>query len=249
MRILYDNILKYYDSMTATNQSDNRPIENILHNFLELPFQATGNTSFVNIVLDKDYSSNCLAYGFHNMETGTITFRDVLNNIIAVITFSEPSPVGKFLENENIFYFPSQINNIRKISISVQTTDSFLYIGNFSFGLFLEMPYFLQAPESSIDIRDSVFESGSGQSGGNKQRNLDNLPFSFPNVDNAKKIEIRNYLDFVQRSVPHYIDVYPDAHNQQPPVYCKMFSNNVSQNKKRISDFRYNIDITWRQAR
>ena len=249
MRILYDNILKYYDSMTASNQSDNRPINNIIHNFLELPFQAINNSSIITINLDQDYTASALAYGFHNMDSITFEFYDILNNLIASITFSDISPAGPVSEGENIYYFTNQLDNIRKVVITAETTDSFLYIGNIFISEYLVLPRFLQAPESSTDIRDSIFESGSGQSGGNKQRNLDNLSYSFPDVDNAKKIEIKNYLDFVQRSIPHYIDPYPDAHNEQPPIYCKMFSNNVPQNKKRISDFKYNIDIAWRQAR
>ena len=249
MRILYDNILKYYDSMIATNQSDNRPVTNIIHNFLELPFQATGNNSDITIELDKDYSVKCIAYGFNNMSEFRITFYDIFDAIIDSFVFADYSPLGAPVSGEDTFYFLVQLNNVRKIKIEAETIDSFLYIGSFFAGLYLELPNFLQAPESSIDIRDSIFESGSGQSGGNKQRNLDNFPYSFPNVDNAKKIEIKEYLNFVQRSVSHYIDAYPDAHNQQSPVYCKMISNNVTQNKKRISDFRYNIDISWRQAR
>jgi hypothetical protein len=234
--------------MTATNQSDNKPIENIVHNFLELQFEAVTTESTIRIDLDKDYSVDCLAYGFHNMDEAIIEFRDILDNLLGLVLLL-PGGNGLIYEGENIFYLTNQIDGIRRIDIITFTTASFLQIGNLSFGLCLEMPRFLQGSEQSIDIRDSIFESGSGQSGGNRQRNLKNHPLSFPDVENSKKKEIETYLNFVQRSVPHYIDIYPNAVDEQKPIYVKQISNSITEQKKRIRNFRYNINISWRQAR
>ena len=241
MKISYDNILKTA-TLTATNQSDNNPVANIVHNYLELPYDAIENDTVITAEFTEDQSINHIAYGFHNLSLMHLYFFDALNNPIDDFSIT----VGP---DEQIYYFPSTITGVGKIEIELTTAADTLYIGCIFMGIYLQMPNFSMALPTGIEIRDSVFQSGSGQSGGNRQRNLETQSPVFQNVDNDKKNEIKLYLKIVQRSIPHFIDFYPDAHEYFPIIYGKVTSNNPAIPKRRINTWKWDISISYKESR
>ena len=178
----------------------------------------------------------------------TVDIYDVSNNFLWGGSYYDGSVEGPLGDTETMHYFPIQ-SDARKIYLGCETHDTNLIIGGFSMGVYLDMPDFLQGPKQNISIRDSIYESGSGQSGGNKQRNLEDFTLSFLDVSNSKREEIKTYLRTVQRSVPHYVDRYPDSQDEVPPMYCKVISDTVPNDKRVMRDFTYDFNITWKEAR
>lgn len=256
MRIAYDNILNYASSLTATNEIPERPIKNILHPYLEKVFEAGGTPptfqSLITATFNTPQASNCIVYGNHNiLGSMQLTFKDALDALI--VTFSVPVYPG------NRFYkFNNLIGGIFKAQILV-TSFINIEIGSIFLTQFLEMPRFNQGPDFSTSIRSTSFESGSGQSAGNSQVNLENHPFTWTDIDYSKINEFKEYLEFVQTSKPHWIDPYPelqegnpqpDEKNQKFPIrYVKISEAQIPIPKRRIRDWKYNLNIAYREAR
>jgi len=240
MIVSYDNVLKN-GTIAATNENINRPVSNIIHNFLELAFYATGQNSVITITLDDVSDIDHIAFDYHNIDNMTVRFYDSL----AALIDTEIITVG---ENCNFHIFDT-VEDVKEITITIDTLAAFLYVGGISMGEYFEIPNFQQSLNGEIGIFDTDFTSGGGQSSGNKRRNLFTYRLSFADIDNTDKILIDNYLDAVQNSTPHFIDFYQDAHTYFLPFYGKLQIKSVSTVKRRISTWRWNIEMIYKEAR
>lgn len=240
MRISYINRVK--DAiLSATNENLNRPVTNLAHNFLELAFFATGNNSVITVTFDDTYDINHIAFDYHNIDSMTARFYDEFDILI-------DSEIIDVDENCNFHTFDT-IEGVEEITLTVSTLDTLLYLGGISIGDYFEMPNFQQSPGSNLNLNDDSFTSWGGQSSGNRKRNLFSYNLTFLNVSNNEKNDIVSYADYVQNSIPHFIDIYEDAHSNFPPFYGKLENRRISMQKRRISDFEWNIELTYREAR
>lgn len=240
MRILYQNKLEK-SQLTATNQTLNDPIENILSNYLELTFIASSNNCSIRAVFDDEYDFNSLGYGYHNMDEINVAFYDIFD---VEITNFDITPE----DGEDLIYF-DLVENVKKIILTISTIADNLYIGNISVGTYLEIPNFLQQPEFLLGINDIVTESAGGQTAGNRRIVLESQNFTFRNVNNSKINEIKQYITEVQRTKCHYIDVYPTNHIKKQPFFGKSTIDSLDLQKERISDFNYNFELSFRESR
>jgi len=240
MIVSYDNKLKDA-TITATNENANNPVSNLTHNFLELPFYSTGNSSVITIEFDEDVDIDHVAYGYHNLNAMSIAFYDMLDVLLdtQVITIED---------NESIGYF-TKIEGVRKAIVTVSSLALLLYIGCISIGEYLDLPDFLAGPQNTKIINDSSFQSSGGQSSGNRKQNFNRYPLQFANISNTERGEMQAYTTFVQTSIPHFIDLYPDAHDEQPVFYGTIESKNIPLGKRGTSNFTYNASITYRESR
>lgn len=257
MRIAYDNILNYATSLTATNEKANRPISNAIHPYLEKVFEAENGSPIQTIItatFTESQTANCFVYGNHNIYLGGLNFKDEFDGSIIII----PLPSTDIFTGNRFYEFP-KVEGIYKIEITLVSLDTSIFAGSLFITKYLEMPRFNQGPQFSLSLRSTSFKSGSGQASGNSSVNLRNDPFSWTDVDYQKINEINEYLEFVQTSKPHWIDPYPDLEegNPQPdekslkyPIrYATITGNEISQAKRSLRDWKYNLSIQYEEAR
>lgn len=96
---------------------------------------------------------------------------------------------------------------------------------------------------------DSSFRSSGGQASGNRKQPFEKNPIGWSNITNAVRTQIKVYTDYVQTSIPHFVDKYPDAHSDEPPFYGIIESKNIPLGKRDSSNFTYNASITYRECR
>lgn len=240
MNVSYINVLKNA-TLAATNENINRPVTNIIHNFLELAFYATGNNSVITITLDSLYDINHIAFDYHNIDTMVVRLYDNLGALLDTQNVT--------VEQDCNFVYFDTVQDVKTITITITTLSALLYIGGISMGEYSELPRFQQSPEGELELRDSYFSSLNGQTGGNRNRPLLTQKLSFANIPNDQKNEFNDYLIYVQNSMPHFIDMYPDAHNYFSPFWGKAEIKNFPQAKRRISTFEYNLEITYKECR
>ncbi len=251
MKISYDNILN--DATLSTDSPNpNRKVENIIHPYLTKKYEAIDTSVKITAEFDELQSANHLVYGNHNIDTISIDFFDEFDILITNLVFT-------VYQGNRIYYFPNTIENISKIEFNFVSTGANIYIGSLFTGIFFELPRFDQGPGYSINIRDSIFESGSGQSAGNRQVNLNEYPFSFSDVNYLKMNEVDLYLKIIQRSIPHWIDPYPGLEEninypdekalKFPIKYVKLISSEIPTPKRYIRDWKYNLNLNYRKAR
>lgn len=240
MNVSYINRLKTA-TLSATNEDLNRPVTNIIHNFLELAFYSTGPNSVITITLDTDRDIDHIAFDYHNINTMTVRFYD---NLLALID----TQVIDVQENCNFHYFDT-VEDVLTITITVDTLGGLLYIGGISMGEYFELPDFKQSPGGDFLINDKTFKSTGGQKTGNRNFCPFTKVLNFVNISNNEKNNILTYLQYVQNSIPHFIDLYPDAQDYNKPFYGSMELNKVPIPKRRISTWEWDLSLKYEECR
>jgi hypothetical protein len=240
MRVSYNNLLKDA-TLSATNENLNRQVTNIIHNFLELAFYATGNNSIITAELNTTHDIDHVAFDYHNIDTMTIRFYNVFDVLITTETIT-------VIDDCNFHYFDT-VESVFSVQIEMTTLDSYLYVGGISIGEYFQLPNFQQTITEGLNLNDSYFTSPGGQRSGNKR--FCPLPKSvnFANISNDEKNNIVTYMRYMQNSTPHFIDFYPDAQEYFPPVYGCIEMSNTSIPKRRISTWEWDININYMECR
>lgn len=241
MKVSYENLLLEASSISATNENINQPVTNIYHRYLELPFYATGQTSVIQIDFTTTHAVDHIAYGFHNLNTLNVKLYDALLVLSRNIDIT-------LEENESIYYFTSQ-PDVKRIILTCSTLSALLYIGTIFVGEYQEFPRFEQSPNGGIELRDSDFTSPGGQSSGNRKRNLPFHSLSIKNITNDERADFIAYYNYVQKSIPHFVDMYPDSHDKEPVFYGKIISTSIPLDKRKISAWKYDSNVNYREAR
>ena len=141
MKVSYDNKL-LNATLAATNEDLNNPVTNLIHNFLELAFFSTGNSSVITITFDTTYDIDHIAYGYHNINSMSISFYDIFDVLIQTEIVSVES-------DEDIFYFDT-IEGVKKAIITCDTLASELYIGSIFMGEYLDLPLIIKEYSSQL---------------------------------------------------------------------------------------------------
>lgn len=241
MRVSYINRIED-STLSATNEDLNRPVTNLNHNFLELAFYSNTNESVITATLDNIYDIDHVCYGYHNLSELHIDFYDGGNNLVESFYDVEIIP------GENIIYFDT-ILNVKKIIFSCYSDDPLLYVGTFFAGEYFELPNFQQAPPGNIRLSDSRFQTAGGQASGNRKKDIDDISLNFLYITNAERKLIKLYASSQQGSRPHFIDLNPDAHDEEQPFYGVIDSTEIQQDRRRLSNFRYNMNIAYKKSR
>lgn len=241
MNVIYDNYL-IDATISATNEDENRPITNIIHNYMELAFYSTSYESIITVEFDNSETIDCISFDYHNIETMIVQFYDVFNNLLG-------TEIINVNDDCNFHIFDTPYENVKTIILNVTAPDYYLYIGAVFVGEYIEFPRFIQSPQYETEINDDNFQSSGGQASGNRKRNLDNRPIEFRNISNDELEDFKIYLTYVQNSIPHFIDLYPDAHDEFPPFYGIVNIKRIPTPKRRISDFKHNFRLTYKEAK
>jgi hypothetical protein len=241
MKVSYNNYM-IESTISATNENTNLPVTNLIHSYLEHAFYATANNTVITITLDNISTIDHIAYGYHNLNAMTVKLYNSVNVLLETV-------IVTIEENETIFYFANAVEDVKKITLTCTTLAALLYIGSVFVGEYITLPNFQQAPRGAIEIRDSIVTSPGGQTAGNRRRNLNPHVLSFQNITNADRAIFSAYAMYTQRSIPHFIDKYPDDHISEPPFYGILFDSDIPMDKRRISDWQYNTTLVYREAR
>jgi hypothetical protein len=240
MRVSYINRLKNA-TLSATNENLNQSVTNIIHNFLNLAFYATGNNSIITIELDTTYDIDHIAFDYHNIDTMIIKFYDVFDVLIT-------TEIITVLENCNFHYF-NTVENVSSITITLTTVATLLYIGGISMGEYFELPNFQQSPGGELQLTDTYSTSPGGQRTGNRRFCPLTKVLNYVNISRQEKDDIITYLRYMQNSIPHFIDFYPDAHDEESPIWGACEMNGSPVPKRILSDFRYDLSITYKECK
>jgi hypothetical protein len=241
MRISWKNVLRTAE-LSATNESLTKPVENIVHNYLELYFAATIGSTTITADLDDEYALDHVAYGFHNLDTMQLKLYDIADVLLDTIDVVLEEPNG-------FFYFDSTVADVAKIEIIMTSSASYLYIGSISIGGYLELKNFRQGPKITRSLKGTGQESASGQFAGNKQGVLDNISLIFPKRSMTEAAEINEMLDEIENVIPVFVDFYPDRHDAVDPWYCHISLNEVPFDKRIIADFDYDVTLEFRECK
>lgn len=240
MIVSYNNVLNT-STLSATNENPNRPVSNLLQNYLQLPFQSTGVTSTITAVLDAEYTIDHVAYGYHNLSDMEIRLYNLVGGLIDTIT-----PV--IAANENIHYFTTAVPGVKTIEIDI-TSAGDAYIGKLFLGEYAEIPNFEQSPSMPFQNRDQVSKSTGGQVAGNAFFVPRQFKVVIPVLDFDENEILIEYIRAVGQTVSHFIDLYPDALDKMPVKFVHLINSETPNDKRRISDWLFTSALTYEEAK
>jgi len=239
MIVSYDNRLKEA-TLSATNEDINRPITNVIHNFLELAFFSETTSSEITIVFDETESLDHIAFDYHNLDSMVIEFYDIFDNLLHTETIT-------VIEDCN-FHIWNTIDNVKTVVITAETYASEMYIGGISMGEYFEFPYFTQSIKGEIKLGSTLSISAGGQASGNSKKNLESYSLNFSYLDNNVVNDIKYYLDFINK-IPHFVNFYEDANDYFKPFYGVITTGKIPKPKRRLSTWNWDFSLTYQEVR
>jgi hypothetical protein len=118
-------------------------------------------------------------------------------------------------------------------------------IGYMYAGIKIQLDSFTTFPMSGYQLGQNSQRSFGGQSYGLQDVILRREQVLFLRVMDKTVLE---YIKTVGKTVPHLIDLYPEAHEWKEPLYCTI-DEDLSQEKRDENGFYMNYSLSWLEAK
>jgi hypothetical protein len=235
VRILFNNVFENA-SLVATNESLNYPVENLVHPFLRKRFQSTNSTSLITATFTEDQIMDCFFYGWHNMTSVVVVFKDSGAGTLLTLNITSPEDVGA-----EIF---TQLITVRSVEITASGASGF-YLGGIGSGACYQMPDPLANYDPGFTDNSNFVESPDGQTLQTYIEPLDDFNFGFRDETLTIRSEVMAKYKAVGKGKPIYFNFYEDNREKEPPLYGKI----INPLRSPYSPRRYNFTLEIREAR
>lgn len=241
MRVLYDNLIEDYSSLTATNENASYPVGNVVNKSLHKKFQATTTTSTVTVEWAADQTVDCLAFAYHNITELTYTVKNSGGGTLETDTLTG----GSDIFDGDIIYLTSSYSTVRSIEFAFTGSDPF-YIGYIGAGIYLQMPGFSASVRHSRSQIDQRFKSFSGRLFGDNIGRLKGFSVTFASSNQSELDNVLTFYDAVSTVDPFIMDLYEATRNTSfyYPFYAGIneFSD-ITKNGNEGVLYGYNFQI------
>lgn len=232
MRVLFDNVLLDYDTISGDNESNNYPASNLVHRILTKRYQFSyGASDQVTIDLTDSEYINCLFWSFTNGTQIDFKLYDAYDVLLASHSFTDVS-------NDSGSYYFSQAYFVKKITIDIYAVAG-AYLGGVGAGEY----YDLGSPVSPWDeekIDNSIVGiSPSGQTSQNYVEPLDNDAWLFRDWTRAQINELVNIYKAYGTGHIIWVDPFEDNDSFRYPYYAIIGGAVVPQKNGRRYDFEF----------
>ena len=153
MRILARNVIEENSSISMTNSDTSYPVENVYSNMLEHIAQASGASTVVTIAFSEDKIVDSIFFGYHNASSVTFVFKNSGGSTLDTVVFTNPQVNAK--------EYIDELSTVRSIEITLTTSESVVYFGNLSCGVYTEI-YNVRLPITVEHMDSSLFSQTSG---------------------------------------------------------------------------------------
>jgi len=244
MRILYDNKIKV-STLTATTESYNFPLGNLIDNLLSLPFKATDITVDVTIVFDAPTKVNCVGVAGHNATEVRVSLYTLAADTAWVLR-STNTPVHE----TDMFYNDDVM--VEKVVVRFEGS-SLISVGSLMVGEFYDMPkpnaYYAEKYVITNQRTDTAFGGVYGSDG----VMLLSIDPTFAVVDHAQYKEITAIIRILRNYNPAYVDMTALNHVYREPMYATMNMSEVATQRDKRRDLQSNpkhsFSLTIKEAR
>jgi len=230
---IYNNYIEYTVDFVGSNilitgnALDDAPLVNSI---------IIGNISGADYGHFKGYAANGDLLIDNDFKLGDIEKQGDYLNIIHFLDASQRLKDDLFIRTFelNIKLFNGSMSDIK--------------IGYLYIGACWELPRFGMEPIEGLRLMGEGAErTSSGQAIGVPVEPLRSFSTVYTALKNEEKKLMDNYTQAVQTIVPHVIDPYPKAHEKLFPFFATIEA--YGEKTKRDSQFRWDFDISWLEAR
>jgi hypothetical protein len=226
MRILTDNIIANNTSISMTNRDPDYDIDNLYSNMLEEIVQSTGSTSTITVNYDSDQTVDSIFFGYHNLNSLVVNFRDVGDSLIDTYTFNFPEQMVRQ-------YISTALTGIRKIEIII-TAGTIVFLGNFSCGSYTQL-YKVQTPINiDYNITGKFEQTHGGQFLNRLGRRLGNMDINLRKNTDEQHDAFFDAFDEVMLGKTFWLDRNEDLSTRQPMFGAFTQQPSTSENNEFI---------------
>ena len=234
MKIIYDNVLLGYDSITSDNESINYPAVNIADEILEKRYQFTyGSSDQITIELEESEYINSIFFAFTNATQLDFKLYDVYDTLLASHSFTS------ITANCDAYHFTSRYF-VKKIIIDV-TAVSGGYLGGVAAGEY----YDLGSPTSPWEegfVDNSVVESSPyGQSSQSYVEPIPENTWLFREYTREKINELKAIYQSLGVGFKIWVDPFEDSIDFIDPFYARITAPIRPQKNGRRYDFEFSV--------
>ncbi len=243
MKLLWDNVLsdQVFSADNFEEDSQNS-LTALSTNILEEPFKITDYTSQIefSVELPTAQTVNSVAFGFHNLTYFSIEIQD---SSAATVLAETEVPVDY---ESNAAYFDDI--EAKTIIFRAETDTTTLYIGELAVADAMSFDT-VQADSVFTDsIRGSAEKTVGGQLSGSQAAQLITWSVTQPLLSNDERLAVRAMLKSVGNWQPFFADLYEDAHDIEPPMFCN-FTDGTGVFERRSYNRTYSFAIELEECR
>lgn len=229
MRALFDNLLN--DAvLTASGDSQNYPVTNIIHRFMKKRFQPLTNTSLITAQLSQLRRVNCVFLAYHTASNVKIK----LYNGVSLVHSEEKNPV----DNGPVhFYFNSVMAD--KITVEIYSAGT-LFVGTVWVGEYIQLPNFLSSYKRELIDNSAVSSTADSQTSSIYVKPLESFEFTFPECE----VEMRNSIifEYISTGIGNNFFIHPTENSDLlPPCYVSFQSPPTEQKTGRTFQITINV--------
>jgi len=123
-----------------------------------------------------------------------------------------------------------------------------IQVGLLYIGKKCALPRFVTFPEKTLGLRNESGRTFTGQATGIPVETLRSFAASFVRIPNDEVKIVDEYINGVQKIIPHVVDIYPGAHAEFPPMFMTV-AEYTGKEKRAENGFFWNFDLAWMEAR
>jgi len=213
-------------------------MSDLFNRYIDYTVDFTSNNATISGDWNQLVNGNAFIIGNSNAAFGSIIlFSQGIKVYITDFAIDEYIQIIKFNKS---YVFDSITILLRGISS--------LYVGLLFIGETWELPRFVVNPEKNMRLRGTSDRTFSGQAMGIPAEILRAFAGEFIRIGNEEVRKVEKYVQGVQNVIPHVIDIYPEAHDDFPPLFGTL-SDYGSQTKRAENGFYWDYQMSWREAR
>jgi hypothetical protein len=154
---------------------------------------------------------------------------------------------GNFDAGGFIRIIPFNKTNINNFKLELHGAEN-IRLGYLYMGEAWELPRFAVQPRNALQLRNGSDRTFYGNVTGIPVETIRSFGCDFARVANNDKKKFDDYINGVQKVIPHVVDFYPEAHEEFEPMF--MTVNEYGEATKcEESGFYWNFSCSWQEAR
>jgi hypothetical protein len=135
---------------------------------------------------------------------------------------------------------------ISSMTLTLNSVPDNLYVGVLWIGRRLELPRFRTGMKYNRNVLSQTGKTKYGIAYGIKKPTIRGFDVTIEDIDNAKKLMLENYIDYVQYVTPHLIEPYEAPEFE--PIYGTLTSGG-SFDKRDDTGFRWNTALSYEESK
>ena len=113
----------------------------------------------------------------------------------------------------------------------------------------LDIPNMLAGPKTVFNLNTKMDRSFDGFATGYHKKSLKEISCGFVRVKDNIANNVLYYVDTMKNITPHWIDVWPEAHDHFPPFWGTLVPDSIAFQKRPENGFLWDFQLGWMEAK